>query len=175
LTLTNLSWQVPATADNPDRPLPAGCQRLRCPVAEPWLDELPLLIARLPYDDRRALYRDLKCKLDEEQWVWLERWREWNLWAQLVLPGFRQRGQLFAGGRPPHSEPYHNHGFDKVLAGLRELDRQEYEKRWQELNRQKEMQSWRGQKRKLVTKRVLDKPSQDGAALPNRAVGGNKP
>jgi hypothetical protein len=143
---------------------------------ESWEVELPTLVTRLPRDDRRALYRDLKCKLDDEQWIWLERWRDWNLWAQLVLPGFRQRGRLFAGGQPPYSDPYHNHGFEAVLAGLRELDRQEYERRWEEISKQKGMQSWRRAKRRLTVQKGLDRPSRAGATLPmTRAVGGNKP
>jgi len=139
---------------------------------EPWEVELPTLLTRMPRDDRWHLYRDLKCKLDDEQWIWLERWRDWNLWAQLVLPGFRQRGRLFVDGQPPYHDFYHNHGFETVLSGLRELDRQEYERRWEEISKQKGMQSWRRAKRRLVAKKELDRPSQDTAALPITRVAG---
>jgi len=147
---------------------------------EPWEVELPTLLTRLPRDDRRTLWRDLKVKVDGERIIFLQRWEAWLDWSQLYLPFGRCMGQnlgLLLNARPqPWQPPYHdfcaNHRFETVLAGLRELDRQEYERRWEEINRQKGMQSWRRKKRQLVTKRELDNPERVEAALPIRkAVG----
>jgi hypothetical protein len=143
-------------------------------VAEPWQDELPLLIARLPYTDRRTLYHDLKVRVDWERWTFLQAWDKWLDWAQLFLPFGRCQGRNFgeylnARPRPWQPPPHHYgmyHGEEERLAGLRELDRQEYERRWEEINKQKDMQSWRRAKRRLTAKKELDKPSRDAAALP---------